>query len=60
MGDLHNPQDVPPGMTRAAVSMPVDRYARLCVAAQRLGRDPAELLGWLIERAAAETGELAR
>jgi hypothetical protein len=60
MGDLHNSQGLPPGVTRAAVSLPVHRYARLCVAAHRLGRDPAELLGWLIQRAAAETGELAQ
>ena len=59
MGDLHNSQGLPPGMTRAAVLMPVDQYAQLCAVAQRLGRDPAELLGRLIERGAAAENEEA-
>lgn len=46
------PHGLPRGMTLAPVLVPVDLYARLCVVAQRHGRDPAELLGWLIERAA--------
>ena len=59
MADLHNPQDVPPGMTRVAVLLPVDYYARLCAIAQRWGSDPAELLGRLIERGAAAENEEA-
>jgi len=48
MAELHNPQDLPPGMTRCPVLMPVDQYAQLCVVAQREGLDPADLVGLLI------------
>ena len=46
------PQGLPRGMTLAPVLLPVDLYALLCVVAQRYGKDPAELLGWLILQAA--------
>jgi|GEM_PF-4916105 hypothetical protein len=44
-------------MTAAPVLLPVDLYARLCVIAQRLGCDPAVLMGQLAERAAGQLEE---
>jgi hypothetical protein len=55
----HAPQELPPlppGMTRTAALVPVDQYAQLCVTTRRLGIDPAELVGSLIEARARELG----
>lgn len=46
------PQGPPRGLLLAPALLPVALFARLAVIAQRHGKDPAELLGWLIERAA--------
>lgn len=46
------PLELPDGMTAVPALLPVDLYARLAVIAQRHGRQPAELLGWLIVQAA--------
>jgi hypothetical protein len=43
-------------MARTAALMPVDQYAQLCTTAQRLGIDPAELVGSLIETGARKLG----
>ena len=57
MAAIHETEGLPPGMTRCPVLMPVDQYAQLCVTAQRMGRDPAELVGWLVEVAMQEVAQ---
>lgn len=54
MAAPHKTEGLPSGMTRVPVLMPVDQYAQLCVSAQLCGRDPAWLLGWLVEIALAQ------